>query len=89
MRDDYSSLDWSKAIKNPFAGKLKKDGKYTVTINKPNGNKERYHIDAETLERTRINEKVEFDYTAQRSNLQDEDISLRRLSHKAMEEYKT
>ena len=34
MRDDYSSLDWSKAIKNPFAGKLKKDGKYTVTVMK-------------------------------------------------------
>ena len=59
MRDDYSNLDWSKAVKNPFAGKLKKDGKYTVTINKINGDKEKYTIDAETLEKTRISENVE------------------------------
>ena len=59
MRDDYSHLDWSKAVKNPFAGKLKKDGKFTVTIHKNNGDKDRYFIDAETLEKTKIEEDVE------------------------------
>jgi len=59
VRDDYSNLDWSKAVKNPFAGKLKKDGKYTVTINKADGSKERCFTDAQTLERTKIDEGVE------------------------------
>ena len=30
MKDDYSNLDWSKAMKNPFAKRLKEAGKYTT-----------------------------------------------------------
>ena len=59
MKDDYSNLDWSKAVKNPFAGKLKKNGKYTATIHKKDGTKEKYFFDAVTLEKTKANEVME------------------------------
>ena len=59
LSDIPEITDFSGYIRNPFAGKVKKDGKYTVTINKVDGTKERYHIDAETLERTRIDEHVQ------------------------------
>lgn len=30
MRDGYSHLDWSKAIKNPYAKRLREAGRYTT-----------------------------------------------------------
>jgi len=56
LSDIPEITDFSGYIRNPFAGKVQKDGKYTVTINMTDGTKERYHIDAKTLERTRIDE---------------------------------
>ena len=87
--------DFSRAVKNPYAGKFIRDGKFWVRVHF-NDRVEMQEVEAAT--KTILSTKViEYktdnpaqpenasDYPSWRSRLQDENISLRELSRRAME----